>query len=185
MNQPIALLRVEDNQTVEATLTRLTQKHLEDAKTYWEPLLKDTEQTDEYWNWQSKSRQAAMLPGGELYAIECGGMTQGLMTIDILKKRCQIQSQFRKRLVYIEALATAPWNRAAISDPPLYKGVGSAFVNFAIARSYELGYKGRVGLHSLEGALGFYRRLRVGFLECGPDPEEPDNLIYFEILRNG
>ena len=185
MNREIALLRVEDNQTVEATLTSLTPKHLEDAKTYWEPLLEGTEQTDEYWNWQSKSRRAVMLPGGELYAIECGGMTQGLMTIDILKKRCQIQSQFRKRLVYIEALATAPWNRAAISDPPLYKGVGSACVNFAIARSYELGYKGRIGLHSLEGALGFYRRLRVGFLECGPDPEEPDNLIYFEILRNG
>lgn len=185
MNRAVTLLRVEDNQIVEATLMNLTQKHLQDAETYWEPLLKGSEQTDEYWNWQSKTRRAVMLPGGELYAIECEGMTQGLMTIDILKKRCQIQSQFRKRLVYIKALATAPWNRATISNPPRYKGVGSAFVNFAIARSHELDYKGRVGLHSLEEALGFYRRLRVGFLECGLDPEEPDKLIYFEILRNG
>lgn len=162
----------------------LTDKHIEDTKTYWEPLLQGSQQSDEYWNWQSKSRRAAILPGGELYAIECQGMTQGLMTIDILKKRCQIQSQIGKRLVYIEALATAPWNRPAIWGSPVYKGVGGSLVDFAIARSYEVGYKGRVGLHSLEEALGFYRKLRVGLLECGTDPEEPEHLIYFEILRN-
>jgi hypothetical protein len=61
--------------------------------------------------------------GDELYAIECDGVTQGLMTIDILKKRCQIESQLRRRLVYIRALTTAPWNRPAIRNPPTYKGL--------------------------------------------------------------
>lgn len=60
MNRAVTLLRVEDNQIVEATLMNLTQKHLQDAETYWEPLLKGSEQTDEYWNWQSKTRRAAM-----------------------------------------------------------------------------------------------------------------------------
>jgi len=40
----------------------------------------------------------------------------------------------------------------------------------------------KLGLHALASALGFYKKLRVGLLECGPDPEEPDNLVYFETL---
>ena len=103
--------------------------------------------------------------------------------LDILKKRCQIESQLRRRLVYISALATAPWNRYVITNPPTYKGVGGNLVDFAIARSRQLGYQGRIGLHALPSALGFYRKLRVGLLDCGPDPEEPDNLVYFETLR--
>lgn len=183
MNHPIQLLRVQDQQVVDAILTEVTEKHLEDAKTLWEPLLRGSQQEDEYWNWLRKSRQSKILPGDELYAIECDRLTQGLIMLDILKKRCQIQSQLRRRLVYVSALATAPWNRSAISYPPIYKGVGGNFINFAIARSTELGYHGRIGLHALDDALGFYRKLRIGLLDCGPDPEEPDNLVYFETLR--
>lgn len=77
--------------------------------------------------------------------------------------------------------ALSPW--PAITNPLTYKGVGGNLVDFALARSYELGYQGRLGLHALPGALGFYRKLRIGLLDCGPDPEEPDNLVYFETLR--
>jgi hypothetical protein len=55
--------------------------------------------------------------------------------------------------------------------------------NFAIFRREELGYKGRIGLHSLPGALDFYRKLRVGLINCDADPDETDNLVYFETLR--
>lgn len=177
MNRPVQLLRVHDRQVVDAILTEIAEKHLEDAN--WEPLLSGTRQEDEYWDWVAKSRRSKMLPGDELYALECEGVTQGLIMLDVLKKRCQISSQLRRRLVYISALATAPWNRPAITNPPTYKGVGGNLVDFALARSYDLGYQ---GLHALASALGFYKKLRVGLLECGPDPEEPDNLVYFETL---
>jgi hypothetical protein len=182
-NRTVKLLRLIDNQIVDAALTTVTDKHLSDAKTLWEPLLQDTDKDDEYWDWKRKSRRAQILPGDELYAIECEGVTQGLMMIDVLKKRCQIESQYHRRLVYISALATAPWNRPEINDNPTYRGAGTNLVNFAIARSNELGYQGRIGLHSLSRALGFYRKLRVGLLDWGPDPEDPDNLVYFETLR--
>lgn len=183
INQEVKLLRVRDNQIVDATLTTVTSKHLEDAKTLWEPQLSGTGKDDEYWNWESKSRGAKLLLGDELYAIECDGVTQGLMLIDILKKRCQIESQYRRRLVYIRALATAPWNRLAINNPPTYKGVGGNLLDYAIARSYELEYQGRIGLHALPGAIAFYKKLRIGLLDCGSDPNEADNLVYFETLR--
>jgi hypothetical protein len=183
LNRTIQLLQVQDQQVVDAILTEVTDKHLEDARTLWEPILEGSGQDDEYWNWVGKSRRSKLLPGDELYAIECEGVTQGPMMLDVLKKRCQIESQLRRRLVYISALATAPWNRPLITNPPIYKGVGGNLVDFAIARSHELGYQGRIGLHALPGALGFYRKLRLGLLNCGPDPEEPDNLVYFETLR--
>lgn len=179
----VKLLRVQDNQIVDAILTTVTDKHLTDAQNLWAPQLTGTRYLDADWNWEKKNRLAKILPGDELYAIECEGITQGLMTIDILKKRCQIESQYRRRLVYISALATGPWNRPAINNPPTYKGVGKNLVDFAIARSYELGYQGRVGLHALPDSIDFYRKIRVGFLDCGSDPDEPDNLVYFEILR--
>jgi hypothetical protein len=183
LNRIIQLLQVQDQQVIDAILTEVTDKHLEDARTLWEPTLEGSGQDDEYWNWVGKSRRSKLLPGDELYAIECKGVTQGLMMLDVLKKRCLIESQLRRRLVYISALATAPWNRPVITNPPTYKGVGGNLVDFAVARSHELGYQGRIGLHALTGALGFYRKLRIGLLNCGPDPEEPDNLVYFETLR--
>ncbi|GAA6621436.1 hypothetical protein [Scytonema sp. NUACC26] len=159
-NRPIQLLQVCDNQIVDAILTPVTDKHLSDAKTFWEPELTGTGKEDEYWNWEVKSRMAKLLPGDELYAIECEGMTQGLMLIDVLKKRCQIQSQLRRRLVYVSALATAPWNRPAINNPPTYKGVGSNLIHFTIARSYELGYQGRIGLHALQACVRILQKAK-------------------------
>ncbi|MFB8798342.1 MAG: hypothetical protein U7126_29880 [Microcoleus sp.] len=84
MNRPIQLLRVRDRQVVNAILTSVTEKHLEDATTLWQPTLRrGSGEEDEYWNWVSKSYRTQFLPGDELYAIECDGITQGLMTIDI------------------------------------------------------------------------------------------------------
>jgi len=110
LNRLIQLLRVRDRQVVNAILTSVTEKHLEDATNLWELTLRGSGEEDEYWNWVSKSYRTQFLPGDELYDIECDGITQGLMTIDILKKRCYIESQLRRRLVYVRAIATAPWN---------------------------------------------------------------------------
>lgn len=48
----------------------------------------------------------------------------------------------------------------------------------AIALSYEEGFKGRIGLHSLPQADAFYRR--IGMTDLGPDPA-CQNLRYFEM----
>jgi hypothetical protein len=178
----ISLLQVQDQLIVEAQLLPLSDRHLEDAEAFWVPWLTRSGEADEYWDWVRKRNRSSLLRGTEFYAIEYGGVTQGLLALDISKKRCLIESQFRQRLVYILALATAPWNRPIIQTPPMFKGVGGQFTDFAIDRSRELGYKGRVGLHALPGAIEFYRKLRVRLIECGPDPDEPDNLVYFERL---
>jgi hypothetical protein len=83
-----------------------------------------------------------------------------------------------ERLVYVDGIASAPWNRKAIQRPQKFKGVGTALLEFARNRSLELGYEGRVGLHCLPGAEGFYDR--QGMLDLGSD-EDYEDLIYFEF----
>ena len=80
-------------------------------------------------------------------------------------------------LVYVEAIASAPWNRIEIERPPWLRGIGRRLLAFSRVRSAELGYGGRVGLHSLSGAEGFYQQLLMP--DYGADPEK-DGLVYFE-----
>jgi hypothetical protein len=60
LNRPIQLLRVRDIQVVDAILTSVTQKHLEDATTLWEPILRGSGEEDEYWDWVSKSYRSEL-----------------------------------------------------------------------------------------------------------------------------
>jgi len=180
LNRPIKLLRVEDNQVVDAMITGLTSNNIKDFVNLWKPQLKDSDSEDSEWNWQNKHRQARR--ANELYAVECENVTQGMMRIDILEERCKIPSQFRQFLVYVDYLATAPWNRKPIQNPPTYKGVGGNLMDFAVARSHELGYRGRIGLHTLPSAIPFYKKLNIGLIDCGVDLDHPDELVYFESL---
>lgn len=178
--RPIKLLRVEDKEVVDAIITGVTSKHIKDFVKLWQPQLKGSDSEDSEWNWQEKNQRAR--GGNELYAVECRGVTQGLMIIEIFEERCKIQSQLRKPLVYVDYIATAPWNRFTIDNPPSYKGVGGNLIDFAVARSHELGYKGRIGLHSLPDAVPFYKKLKIGLFDCGVDPDHLDKLVYFESL---
>ena len=179
MYQPILLIQGINNQLVEGILCDVTQKHHEDFKTLCQPQLQQFGAVDRDWDWDFKARVYGSLPGAELYAIECGALTQGLMLMTAAGHRSWFKPA--SRIVYVQYLASAPWNRPEIQNPPTYKAVGGRLLDFARARSLELGYKGRVGLHSIPQAEGFYRK--AGMIEVGADPEN-DNLVYFEWYRS-
>jgi hypothetical protein len=50
LSRIIQLLQVQNPQIVDAILAEVTDKHLEDARTLWEPILAGSGQDDEYWN---------------------------------------------------------------------------------------------------------------------------------------
>ncbi|WP_414546257.1 GNAT family N-acetyltransferase [Nostoc sp. CCY0012] len=172
----VRLIRGQDSMTVEADLVDLTQKHADDYTLQWKEQLRLFGQEDKFWDWDFKlefiiSRQA----NREGYAIEYEGETQGLMIIETQLHGSRLAEG--QRLVYVDGIASAPWNREMIQRPPKYKGVGTALLIFARTRSLELGYEGRVGLHSLPGAEQFYDL--QGMIDVGED-EDYDDLIYFE-----
>ncbi|MBE9063833.1 GNAT family N-acetyltransferase [cf. Phormidesmis sp. LEGE 11477] len=102
------------------------------------------------------------------------------MFIELDMHRSRLDTE--KNIVYVEYLATAPWNRSSSSVPtsslPTYRGVGSGLLSYAIHRSVELEYKGRLGLHALPRAKPFYTRF--GMQKFGRDVDKYD-LEYFEL----
>ncbi len=176
MQTRVRLIRGRDSMTVEADVVELTQKHADDYTGQWKEQLRLYEQEDKFWDWEFKlefviNRQ----PNREGYAIEYEDETQGLMIIETQLHGSRLAEG--QRLIYVDGIASAPWNREMIQRPPNYKGVGTALLSFARTRSLELGYNGRVGLHSLPGSEKFYDL--QGMIDLGED-EDYDDLIYFE-----
>jgi hypothetical protein len=171
----VQIIRIQDRQPVAAILCLMQMRHLEAFEQNWKPLLLNSSEADQYWEWRLKYRTYGARLGSESYVIECEGQLQGLMLIETLGYRSWFNPN--RRLIYVHSLATAPWNRPSIENPPRYRLVGGTLLEFAQDRSHALGYGGSVGLHSLPGAEDFYRQ--TGFIECGADAEK-ENLIYFE-----
>lgn len=174
MQRPIQLSSGAGN-LVDGILCPMTFEHLNDYNQVWAQMLEDAEQPDKGWPWEYKLRQAQREERLEAYAIEVDGFTHGLLYIETQWHRSGLPQRYP--LVYVQAITSAPWNRKSIEDPPYLKGVGKTLLLFARERSQQLGYQGRVGLHALPGAEGFYQRM--GMPSYGPDPDQ-DGLIYFE-----
>jgi hypothetical protein len=109
-----------------------------------------------------------------LVAVECQGQPQGLMAV--------LRSPRRSRLgdghvVYVDYVETAPWNLKSSNASPRFSGVGTCLLAEAVRLSFESGFGGRVGLHSLPQAEAFYTR--CGMTQVGADPSYFD-LVYFE-----
>ncbi|MBW4505152.1 MAG: GNAT family N-acetyltransferase [Scytonematopsis contorta HA4267-MV1] len=175
MLSKVLLVNCLENVIIEANFVRITQKHATDYTSLWKELLISYKQRDKWWDWEFKLQSIINKQANrEGYAIEYQGETEGLMMIETQMHGSQITPS--KRLVYIDGLVSAPWNREEVQSPPKLKGVGSALLMFAQNRSIELGYEGRVGLHSLPGAEDFYESRSM--MDLGPD-EDYECMVYF------
>ena len=65
--------------------------------------------------------------------------------------------KYNLNLLYVEYLSTAPWNRYAIKNKPKFRGIGTILLMQAVFESYNEGFHGRIGLHSLSRAEKFYK----------------------------
>lgn len=129
-----------------------------------------------HWRWNDKLYLFEK-PGTYATGVRLDEQWQGVMILQTLK---QLQFSESNPLAYIEFAEIAPWNWAvpAIGQLGQYAGIGSELIRYAVAISHQLGYQGRVGLHSLPKAEAFYTKL--GLTNYGPDPKY-DNLCYFEL----
>ncbi|MEO1404436.1 MAG: hypothetical protein AAFV72_24730 [Cyanobacteria bacterium J06635_1] len=153
----------------------MEQRHFVQVETIWKDILLATEQPDSGWIWDYKLHQSQQQERYEAYALEVDDLTQGLIFLETQWHRSQLPGRWP--LVYVEAIASAPWNRITIEQPPWLRGIGRRLLAFARVRSVELGYGGRVGLHSLPDVEGFYEQQSMP--NYGPD-DEKEGLVYFE-----
>jgi GNAT superfamily N-acetyltransferase len=159
---------------VTALICPMEQRHLNDFNSIWKPMLEALDGEDAFWDWARKKRLALSDERYEAYALEQDDLTQGLLWLETQWHRSQwVRSE---RLVYVAALASAPWNRHLLNPQPWLTGVGSVLLSFARQRSLDLGYGGRLGLHALPGSEGFYESRNM--LNLGYDPDQ--EMVYFE-----
>lgn len=149
-------------------------------RTWKQKLHKTKSEEDAHWDWQQLLDHASLEQGFLAYSLVCEDQIQGLMLLE-QGITSRLVGARPKELIYVHRVSTAPWNRPTVVDVPQFAGVGTELLRAAILASEELGYEGRIGLHSLPQAEGFYRKLGMTALECDEDHED---LRYFEFSAN-
>lgn len=178
------LTDIASGESREATLCEgIDERHLKDVEEIWNPALRvllrwsGRQEQSSHWNWRAKLRSFRRRQRMRSLAVECEGITQGLMIVD-LSRRCRLGSQSGEPMVYVDYVEVAPWNRDVWKPHRMFGSVGTALFRAAVQLSLDSGYQGRIGLHSLPQADNFYRRL--GMTDLGSD-DDYDKLRYFEL----
>ena len=189
----VHLLDVSSGEPVVAELwDAITEEQLADWEGEWVPELFRAMQRlrragverahwpqSRHWDWRRKVAGLQEMLANPGFSIVCAGLTQGMMIVDTVKHRGRLEGQLGQHLVHVEFVENAPWNRPELFDPPRYRGVGSILIRAAVALSEDLEFHGRIGLHSLPQANGFYANT-CGMTDLGADPDH-GGLRYFEM----
>ena len=183
----IKLLDINNSKFVDAILYSSIESHnIDDFVDKWLPIFNNSRTRlkkqgiiieDAHWDWNYKVATRQRILAYEQFVIEIESETQGMMIINTTNYTSRIEKG--KPLVYIEYLTVAPWNRKAIVSNPKYKLVGSLLFYQAIGESIDKGFEGRIGLHSLPGAVGWY--IYLGLIDFGLD--ESKKMKYFELEK--
>lgn len=193
---PITLINNETGVPVEGEIwDKITEQQLDDWEKQWIPALatglkrlqtanthasKWPQASTLDWRQKMDAVKSATLAHPSV-SIMCDGKTQGLMILNTFNQGCQVESQRGKNLAYIELIEVAPWNRKEFHQTPRYRGIGRLLIGAAIQLSREEGFKGRIGLHSLQSAEGFYMN-KCGMTDRGTDVNK-GGLRYFEATQ--
>jgi hypothetical protein len=166
-------------------------RHLADFDQHWKPAIHQrlrelprgsrtsvANLEDWHWDWQKKADVFAGRLDYQSFALECAGMTQGLMLCSLVHVARE-PSQRNQHLVYVEYVHTAPWNRPLFTNAPIYKGIGGILIAAAVSLSIEQEFAGRIGLHSLPQSESWYREF-CGMTDLGID-EDYQQLRYLEM----
>jgi hypothetical protein len=192
--QSVTILDRRTGNPVEALLhPDLTRIQLIDVEIEWAPerlrLLKRRLEQGEaphelpqhaHWNWAAKALEYGELPSYRCLGIEAESKMQGLIMVSLSGANlARLPPDIDRPLVYVEFLETAPWNAGDHPTLPSFKGVGRALLKVIVLLSDELGFVGRIGLHSLSQSTAFYSQV-CGMSSLGPDPSA-DDYEYFEL----
>lgn len=131
--------------------------------------------SDADWDWQGEIRSGCTEAGRLCIAATSADRLEGLMSLSIASSRLEAN----RRLVYVAYVAAAPWNRRELREVQEIKGVGYVLVQTAVRLSLDLGFQGRIGLHSKPEVETFYRD-KLGLRDLGPEIADDGEWVYFE-----
>lgn len=177
----IYLIDGATSEFVEAVLhLRLPAERVSATEAVWKPHREALGDEIEHghWDWHLKA-ELLVNPTTRCFAVECGEAIQGMLMLEEVGKVARHPAERGLPLVFVDYLEAAPWNVRAAVQTPIYRNAGIHLLRAAVLLSRELGYRGRVGLHSLPRAEGFYER-GCGMFAIGQDPRY-NGLMYYEL----
>jgi hypothetical protein len=187
----VPLKRGASGEIVDAQLTeRVDIAFASRADSTWQAFLGATKATaaaggavvveaeHEHWQWERKVKATVHLLPYPTFGLECDGDVQGLMLLATDGQFCRLPESRGSPLVQVLFVAAAPWNVRPIVSQPRFCGVGTLLLRVAIETSVDVGFKGRIGLHSLQQAEPWYER--IGMTGLGPDSKK-SGLKYYEM----
>jgi GNAT superfamily N-acetyltransferase len=180
----VPIHRYDKSMIVDARIMRLDRtlaKNFIDAK-WWQldgvSSAVRQEEADRGWNWTREIGSIRTKPTWGAVGIMCADdFVEGVMTYRIDAKSCL---EPNLGAFYIDRIASAPRNRAWLVQNPLYRGIGSAMLLWAVTESYSLGLEGRISLDSVQTptTINFYTH--KGFSQLAPPK---DGLTSFELPK--
>ncbi|HMS39112.1 MAG TPA: hypothetical protein PKE69_02720 [Pyrinomonadaceae bacterium] len=180
--EEIQIWRISENRTIKAKIVELTRDIAQtkiDGR-WWDltdvPRSKRKKENDNHWNW---TRNVGLHRNQILW--ECVAVLSAENEIEgAMIVRFDVKSRIEsdEGCVYVDLLSTAPRNRDWLVDKPIYKGIGTELLYWAVRKSFELGFNGRVALDAdpKPKTLEFYQNRR--FQKVVPIYEE---LIGYEL----
>lgn len=139
------LRRKETSAKVPAVIRPMTGSDLE----HWKEWSFTDEDQDASWEWDKTLKEAQERGSPiECYALLTEDRLQGLASLDTTG-----HSTSEGRALVVDYASSNPENRRGL-DP--VKDVGRVIIGFAVHRSKELGFEGRLWLESLSKAETFY-----------------------------
>jgi hypothetical protein len=167
-------LRHADGTTLDAVIQRADDLLVRKVVNTWVPVLQRMRAHDADWPWERKARDVCYPVEVEHVMITQGDDIQGILVTSL--PPAPPPRSILESVVFIEWVATAPWNRPEATGGRRFKGIGSSFLDHAVDRSRRTGRRGCIGLVSEPDAEAFY--MAVELHPRGLDPDE--GLEYFE-----
>jgi hypothetical protein len=127
-----------------------------------------------HWDWRNKI-ESVEIGRHMLVTVAYETEIQGIMAIERIPRSARLSNG---SIIYVDYLESARWNLKQFANTPRFIGVGTSLIAEAIRIGVEAGLNGRVGLHSLPQAEGFYSQ-RCRMTRVGLDPGYFD-LPYYE-----
>lgn len=156
----------------------IDESNISDYEKIWLPKMGEQSREDLHWDWRAKIGKYSNPLLYSHFCIEHQKETQGLAVVTKGGAFSRLPEMQNQDIMYLNYLAVAPWNHKAYGSNRRFKGVGLVLVGAVVQLSLDEGLSGRVGLHSLSNAEGFYKSL--GFEDLGAD-DQCQNLKYFEL----
>ena len=134
------------------------------------------DEPDSHWKWRDIISYHQNDPKFMARCIRTeDGVIQGAL---LLRKKVKSVLEPGEKAVFIDRVATAPWNRDKVAKMPRFRGVGTGFVLYSIVLSYSQGFGGRVNLQAV-ASEEFHAK--QGF---EPTTIQQDGEIVWEIRAN-